>query len=547
MHEGLDVVIDIFAGIVAIAGLFLVLRGARRRFPLSPLGYSIIVISFGALLAGVVIEGTEHFLNDNDSAEAAEVLGHLLVVVAIAGFTVGFLRWMPSTERLSAEIQRRQAREDELHHLALRDQLTGIANRTLFHEQLSKAIQRAKRRETSLAVLAIDLDGFKEINDRFGHDTGDLLLRDVAQRLRRGVRSDDLVARLSGDEFLVLMVEGARAEQSAAIAQRLLRELDQAEGLSSIAITGSIGIALYPQDSDTAEVLLKHADFALYEAKVAGKSCYRFFDKGFEHKIRTQKRRLEALQKAVSRDELVVVYQPQVNSATGAVVGVEALVRWNHPDEGLLSPAIFIPLAEEARMMAQIDAYVLHQACLEGARWQAWGTPIRLSVNVSAQSITSALTEMVAQALRESGLAPAALELEITETCLLSAGASTAAEVLEDLAALGVNITIDDFGTGYGSLVYLNSLPINAIKIDRQFVQAAPIKKEAATIVTALVEVARTLELRVVGEGIETAEQLEFLRHKGCEIVQGYWFSHPLSPPELEQFMRVRDSPTSIL
>jgi diguanylate cyclase (GGDEF)-like protein len=434
------------------------------------------------------------------------------------------------------DITERREAERRLAHLAHYDQLTGLANRASFLHQLSLALERAKRHNLILGVLAVDLDGFKEINDGFGHSAGDALLRDVAARLRAAVRAEDMVARLGGDEFIVLAAEVNSPGELAIIAQRLLDTLGASTiGTTGIAAKGSVGIALYPQDGESADELLNHADFALYHAKNSGKGCYHFFDSELESIVRAKQRRLDELKNALSCDELVVFYQPQVTSA-GAVVGVEALVRWNHPTDGLLAPGAFIPLAEEAGIMPALDAWVMRRACHEVAQWRSQGLVLRLALNVSAQSVGSALVTTVAQVLEESGLPPEALELELTETALLNADDTGVVGVLRELADLGVELSIDDFGTGYGSLVYLRSLPIDAIKIDRCFVQAAPNTPQDAAIVRSLLELGRTLDLRVVGEGVETPQQLELLQRHGCEALQGYWFSPPIPAAQLLQY-----------
>jgi len=435
----------------------------------------------------------------------------------------------------------------ELKHMALHDQLTGLANRELFHEQLCSALHRTSRQTTLLAVLAINLDGFKEINDLFGHKVGDRLLVDVARRLKRGMRREDLVARLSGDQFIAMAADMASPGQAAFVAQRLLDELNRAEGESGIAVRASIGISLYPQDGNTAGELLKQADFALYRAKADGKGCHHFYNATVEHAVRAQQQRLEELKLAIARDELTVFYQPQVNTSTRAVVGVEALVRWRHPIEGMLAPGAFIPLAEGARMMPLLDAWVIRKACTDAAQWSTLGIPLRIGINVSAQSIDLDLVAVVADALQQSGLPAELLELEITETGLLTAGEKIASKALHQLSGLGVQLSIDDFGTGYGSLTYLSTLPIDAIKIDRQFVQAALQERPAAAIVASLIDLARNLDLRVVSEGVETAAQLDFLLSSGCDVAQGYWFSRPLPLREFGHFIGAESAPEVIL
>lgn len=428
--------------------------------------------------------------------------------------------------RLEAEVERRRAREDELQHMAMHDPLTGLPNRAFFMDQLERALRAACRRGDVLAVLAIDLDGFKGVNDRFGHATGDGLLRDIARRLRTAVPAEDMVARLGGDEFVVLLADAGSPEAIARQARALLDALAvPGTGETSLAAAASIGVAMHPQDGDTVDGLLRAADFALYHAKGTGKGGYHFFDGQLQSRVREQERRLRELKHALLGDELELHYQPQVAVDDGRIVGVEALLRWRHPVEGLLGPAVFLPVAEQAGLMPVLDAWVLRRACRDAAAWRRDGQPLDVAVNVSAQSVAPPYVDMVEAALAESGLPPAALELELTETTLLNAGDTGVVDVLQRLAALGVRLSIDDFGTGYGSLLYLRTLPITGLKIDRHFVQAAPATPKDAAIVRSLVDLARTLELSVVAEGVESIAQLGLLQAVACPVAQGFLYS----------------------
>lgn len=492
----------------------------------------------GAAIVGMHYTGmaAAEFQPDSASRALASGLDTTTLAAGLGVVTLLMIVLLIAIAEAGLILERSMARE--LEQMALHDQLTGLANRALLREQLNTAIRRAERHQEIFAVLAINLDGFKLVNDQFGHSAGDALLRDTAERLKSGVRQEDLVARLSGDEFIVLTAEVGAADEVALMASRLLGRMDQATGTSGIAIQGSIGIALFPADARHADELLRHADFALQHGKASGRSCYHFYDPAIEHKVRYRQQKLEDLRNAVARDQLTLHYQPQVDLNTGKLVGVEALVRWNHPTEGLLSPADFIPLAEEARLMPIIDGWVVNRAAAVGAQWRREGLSLRVGVNVSAQSIDHDLVSVITAALRDTGLPAADLELEITETSFLIAGEQNAAEVLAQISALGVQLSIDDFGTGYGSLVYLDAMPVNAIKIDRQFVQAGPEKRQAAAIVEALLALASALAIRVVGEGVETASHKAFLQQLHCPIAQGYLFGRPLPAADLLAFIR---------
>ena len=543
----------------AMAGLWLAMRLApgdrwlsvKKLAGMLGLGLAISGMHYTGMAAadfapGSVSLALQGGLDGSTMAVAVGVgsLGVLMVTLLIALFDARLANEHATARvHLEAEVERRQSREVQLEHLALHDGLTGIANRANFVEQLSLAVRRARRRGAMFGVLAVDLDGFKEINDGFGHATGDALLCDVARRLQAGARVEDTVARLGGDEFSVLATEVASPADLALLAQRLIESLEAAEvGVTGLPAAGSVGIAIYPQDGDDVDDLLRSADFALYHAKSAGKGRYHFFDSQLESRVRTRQRRLDELRLALRDDQLLLHYQPQVDTATGRAVGVEALARWQHPADGLLPPAAFIPLAEEAGLMPAVDAWVIRRACREAADWATQGVALTLALNVSAQSVTPALVTTTIEALCESGLPPRQLEFELTETALLNAEDTGVVDVLQQLAALGVGLSIDDFGTGYGSLLYLRSLPIAAIKIDRRFVQAAPGTAQDAAIVKSLLDLGRTLELRVVAEGVETAEQLALLRELGCETAQGYFFSPPVPGAEAVRHGRSKES-----
>lgn len=458
--------------------------------------------------------------------------------------------WTDVTERRDAE--------DRIRYLAYFDELTGLPNRALLRELLNHCITSAKRHDRRLAVLFLDIDHFKRINDSLGHDAGDELLREMGTRLSTCLRGSDAlcraqpetppvgtstaewVSRLGGDEFVVVLNEIATPEDAAGTARRVARALSAPMTLLSdeVTVTSSIGISLFPDHGDTAGELLKNADAALYKAKDSGRNTVSFFTENLNH--RTKRRlSLEArLRKALDHDEFVVFYQPIIDIRDYRVVGVEALIRWQQPDEGLISPAEFIPIAEETGLIVPIDKWVYHEACCQLQQWSSQGLPmIRVSVNVSAVQIHErTLVESIRQALNCSGLDPQRLQIELTETLLIT-NTDTSINMLNDLKALGTEICIDDFGTGYSSLSYLKKFPLNSLKVPRCFVRDLTTDLNDAAIVSATVALAHNMGLRTVAEGIETVEQLEMLRIQGSDEGQGYYFSKPLPPAALSSWL----------
>ncbi|MCB1921159.1 MAG: EAL domain-containing protein [Candidatus Competibacteraceae bacterium] len=458
----------------------------------------------------------------------------------------------------------RQA-EERIRELAFTDSLTQLPNRALFKDRLGEAIKLAKRYDRLLALLFMDLDNFKRINDTLGHHIGDLLLRTIAERLREGLRTSDSIgresmdsldsgvawrqcniARLGGDEFTVLLAEVRRYEDAAVVAERIQKQLSRPLMLEGheVFITPSIGIAIFPRDGDDAEALLKNADMAMYSAKHQGRNLYCFYDVSLNETALQRLSIENQLRKAIDRHELSLHYQPQLDLPSGRICGVEALVRWQNPVLGFVSPIDFIPLAEETGLIIPIGEWVLRTACQQARIWQDAGCGLsRMGVNISVlQFMQPDFPSLVARILQETDLKAEALELEITES-LLMRDPDGANHTLQELKALGVQLAIDDFGTGYSSLSRLKQLPLDRLKIDRVFVQEVNTRPDDAAITTAVIAMAESMGLRVIAEGVENEAQLGFLRDKQCDEIQGYYLSRPLPADQLtallHQYQRV--------
>jgi diguanylate cyclase (GGDEF)-like protein len=420
----------------------------------------------------------------------------------------------------------------QLSHMAHHDALTGLPNRMLLHDRLGKAIELARRQSTKIAVLYMDLDGFKHINDSLGHAVGDQLLQSVARRLVGCVRHSDTASRQGGDEFVVLLSNVKQAENVASSAQKILAALavpyliDERE----LRVSVSIGIASYPYDGQDAETLLKSADSAMYHAKDSGRNNYKFFVQ--EMNVRAVKRQsIEAsLHQALERQEFVLHYQAKINLYSNTIVGVEALIRWQHPERGLVPPSEFVPVAEDSGLILGIGRWVLREACLQARAWREAGLPqITVAVNTSAREFSAQdFVENVRMILDDTCLEPRYLELELTESVLMQDEAVTYL-VLHALSDMGVKLAIDDFGTGYSSLSYLRRFPVDTLKIDKSFVNRMTSDPEDATIVSAVIGMGRSLKLRVIAEGVETSEQCAFLLALHCDEAQGYYFSRPVA------------------
>jgi len=446
----------------------------------------------------------------------------------------------PFLQGTLVDITDRKLAEEQIEFHAYHDILTLLPNRKLFTDRLTLALAHARRSHTTLAVILLDLDNFKDINDTLGHSIGDEVLIMIAERLQSVVREGDTVARLGGDEFTLLLSDLLDTQNAARIAEKLLHAIDQPLSIGSrqLYVTASIGIALYPNDGTDAETLVKNADSALYRAKDLGRNNYQLCTP--ELKVRAQERLVmeNSLREAFERKEFVVYYQPVVSLVTGRTCGMEALVRWNHPERGLIQPDEFIPIAEDTRLIVPLGEWVLRTACRQAMEWRALGLTFnRVSVNLSPRQFQQKdLIAMVTSALQDCGLDPRSLELEITETAAMQ-NADIAAEALHELRASGVTIAMDDFGTGYSSLTYLKRFPIDTVKIDKSFVRDIETSTGDAAIVSAVIRIARILGLRVVAEGVESEEQLSFLRKKRCQEMQGYLFSRPVPADDMTEIL----------
>jgi len=439
------------------------------------------------------------------------------------------------------DITGRKQAEERLQHLAHHDEVTGLANRSMFFERLNQELSRARWHNRLLAVLFLDLDRFKVINDTLGHATGDSLLRAVGKRIKDTAREGDIIARLGGDEFAVMLVDVAEVHDIPTIAKKIIDALNKPFVLEGkdIFVTTSIGIGIFPDDGNEAEVLLQKADIAMYRAKEEGKNTYQIYSPAM-NTMALQRLTMETqLRQALERNEFILHYQPKVDLNTGRIIGMEALIRWQHPELGIVSPNEFIPILEETGLILPVGEWVIRTACAQNKAWQENGfTPLRVAVNLSARQLKQqSIVEMAVGVLNETGLHPTYLEMELTENILMEHKRGSIA-MMDELNARGIHFAIDDFGTGYSSLSYLRRFTIHSLKIDRSFIQNIATDPDSAVIVKAIIAMAKNLRLKVVAEGVETGEQLEFLLQHKCDEIQGYYFSPPLTVEKFTHLLK---------
>lgn len=439
------------------------------------------------------------------------------------------------------DITERKASDARVQHLAYHDPLTRLANRSNLCERLTQALSQAKRNKTQLALLLLDLDNFKIINDTLGHQTGDQLLIEVAQRLLEAVRQSDFVARLGGDEFVIMLPEIASSNDVVHVADKILRSISEPYLIDGqeLRTSTSIGICLYPDDATEDQDLIKKADLAMYHAKSNGRGNYQFFSEGMQQAVLNRIGIERDLRIALEKKQFLLHYQPQLDLTTGRLMGVEALVRWQHPQRGLVSPLDFIPVAEETGLIIQLGDWILQESCRQLAEWRSVGiTHIRMSINLAASQFSDRnLPARIQEIMVQNDLPAGSIDLEVTESMTMKSPAD-AVEMMKILTSQGQSLSIDDFGTGYSSLAYLKMFPISTLKIDRSFVKDIETDPDDASICDITVLLAHKLGMKVVAEGVETEAQLKYLLSIGCEKIQGYLISKPLPAGQAEQFIR---------
>lgn len=442
---------------------------------------------------------------------------------------------------ITRQDRERQDNEQRIRHQAFHDSLTGLPNRNSFLEHISEAIERSRRSGKVGGLLFLDLDRFKLVNDSLGHDAGDQLLRVTAARIQKCLRETDVAFRMSGDEFVVILESLDKGEHAALAAQRIMQEMAAPISLSGceVIVNVSIGITIFSGDSADVQVLLKEADSAMYRAKQVGQNHYELHTPGLNIAAHERLSMETDLQRALQNREFVLHYQPKIDTATKAIVSVEALLRWNHPTRGLVQPNTFIPLLEDTGLINPVGEWVLRQAACQAQAWIDAGLePIRVSVNISAKQFRShILVDTVSRTLAESRLDPRYLELELTESMFIE-NAERSIEIMQELKRLGVSLSIDDFGSGYSSLAYLKQFPVDYLKIDRSFVTDLLSSNKDAAIAVAISALAHSLNLKLVAEGVEDEAQVDFLEKQGCHELQGYLFGRPVAPEELQQLLR---------
>ncbi len=550
------VALSVLIAVLASAAALLIFKFLRQVKPSQRLGYQL-AASFVMAVAICGMHytgmGAARFMVGSVCLSAGELGGPgltVLVIVAVGMLLISTLftsildaRLQSTAERLNESLQESNARlkaaNDELQHRAFSDPLTGLPNRLLFEDRLRQALLRLDRANQGgvverLAVLFIDLDGFKPINDSFGHAAGDVILRCAADRLRREARDGDTVARVGGDEFLLLLENVKDEAACIAVAERALKALSQPFELSEkqVQIACSIGIAVHPGHGERSK-LVANADAAMYAAKRAGGSCHVLFEPHMGSDASAQLELQNDLRHALARGELSLHYQPKIDGQDGQICGVEALLRWTHPQHGMVSPAVFIALAERFGLIGQLGSWVIDEACRQIAEWKRRGANIRVAINISAHQLRgNSLVARIEQALARHGVPASQLLCEITETVAMEDMKATQ-RTFDGLARIGVFLSIDDFGSGYSSLNYLRQLPARQLKIDRSFVNDLEFSEDARSVVNAVVKLAHALNLRVVAEGVETAAQRDILLAMHCDELQGYFFARPMTAQAL--------------
>lgn len=494
------------------------------------------------------IEKILELLKDTSDTEADDLLLHgqsgfkglneMIQAVSTEGDED--IRFLRSYATIRAVAERKRA-EDKIKHMAYHDSLTDLPNRTLFHEHLKQTLENLNKSNKTLAVLFLDLDRTKVINDTLGHHVGDELLKYLSKKLRDYVGKEGIIARFGGDEFLILLPNIEHVDDAIDFAKGIPTLLSQPFVYENqeLLVTASVGISMYPQDGDDAVTLIKNADTAMYRAKEAGGNTFQRYQADMNYRS-LERLNLELhLRRALDRNEIDVYYHPLLDLRSGNVFGVEALVRWHHPEYGTISPGEFIPIAEETGLIVPIGNWVLKQACMQNQLWKQMGFPrLTVSVNISVKQFQQpGFVHVVQEALRETGLPPNQLCLEITESVAMK-NVSYITETMNKLKMLGIQISIDDFGTGYSSLSYLKRFRVHTLKIDQSFIKDVTTDDDNAAIVTALIAMSHQLKIKTLAEGVETQEQLNFLKEHGCDEIQGYIFSKPLRAPEFEQVIR---------
>ena len=551
-------VIAVIASFAALWLFFRLRKGRSWQTRLARLGAAIVM---GLAISGMHYTGmaASRFAPGSYCTSSASPnnswLAITIAVIALAVLTITTILLIydahldSKTRKHNRQLEKANEQLEEvnaqLQHVATHDALTGLPNRLLLADRLNQAIAQAQRHQNRCAVFVVDLDRFKAINDSLGHFAGDAMLKEVARRLAAALRKADTLARMGGDEFVLILNEISNPEHLEAIAAKVLAHIAQPMKLSELELhaSASIGISIYPADGKDAETLLQHADAAMYHAKKSGRNAHRFFTPEMSAFARERLELENGLRRALVQHELILHYQPKVDVRTGSIDSAEALIRWQHPTHGLMAPTDFIPLAEETGVIIPIGEWVLNEACRQAQSWRASGLrPLRVAVNLSAQQFRQKkLVDVVATALRAACLEPRYLELELTESTVMH-DAEQSIEILRELSTLGVRISVDDFGTGYSSLSYLRRLPLDKLKIDRTFIRELATSRDDAAIVKAIVSLAHNLRIKVIAEGVETPDQLVYLRELGCDQYQGYHYSAPVPNDAFVAMMREHQS-----